>query len=952
VNIFKSYNKLKNHFMKKFLSLILGILFASTLSFSQYTYSLIQNPGNPGGLNNDNEYPFGGGLDPSWVVILGPNQSNPSWSSTETIPFNFNFNGFPVTQYKVSSTGVLTFSTSAVLVPGAGNAALPDPAIPDNSIMVWGIEGTGTNDNICTKTFGSPGSQQHWIFFTSYTSGSWTYWSIVLEESSNKFYIVDQRHGASAAPLVTAGIQINSSSALMVAGSPQLGNLAGADPSPADNRYYEFNFSSASCINPYSFTTSNRTINSADLSWVGSPSAINYNIEFGISGFSQGSGTLLSDTIPSYSFSGLTPSQFYDIYVQTVCDTSDSSLWSGPITFSTLCVENAPYLENYDNSSFPVCFIQGDDDIFDWTLDANGTASNSTGPSDDISGGGNYIYIEASSPRVPGDSAVVFSPYIDKGSLNNAKLTFYSHMYGASIGTLRIEASDDGGNSYSTIFSKSGDQGDQWNYETVCLGIFSDTVVFKVTASVGDDGSGTQWFGDIAIDNFEISEGVALDIAGLSVTVDPILALNNAPFIISGDLNNIGCNTINSMDINYSIDGGATVTMPVNNINFLTGDIYSFNHITTWNPPSSGTYNVEIWASNLNGSNDMDLTNDRVNTDIIVASALAQRRPIMESFTSSTCGPCVAGNSNVASVLSNYANDQYSILKYQMSWPGVGDPYYSDEGGDRRVYYSVNTVPNLVLDGNSWQGNSSSLTTQLVDDAIATPSFINLSSNYSIGGQTIDFTVDIDPLADFSNLTLYAAIFEYITFNNFGTNGEIEFNYVMKKMVPGSSGFNITSLQEGNQVTENFSYTFQGNYILPPDANSPVNHTIQHTVEDFNNLGVIVWIQDDNSKEILQSTTASLVLDVNEDLTSLNKFMVFPNPSNEIATIAFMGLQDNDIDVKLVNLLGEVVLHESFTSSSILDNFNIDVSSFSNGVYNVVITSNDKISTQQLQILR
>ena len=402
-------------------------------------------------------------------------------------------------------------------------------------------------------------------------------------------------------------------------------------------------------------------------------------------------------------------------------------------------------------------------------------------------------------------------------------------MYGASIGTLRIEASDDGGNSYSTIFSKSGDQGDQWNYETVCLGTFSDTVIFKVTASVGANGSGTQWYGDIAIDNFEISEGVALDVAGISVTTDPILAISNAPFTISGDLNNIGCNTLTSMDINYSIDGGATVTMPVNNINFSTGDIYTFNHSTSWNPTSSGTYNVEIWASNLNGSNDMDLSNDRVNKNIIVASALAQRRPIMESFTSSTCGPCVAGNTNVASVLSNYSDNQYSILKYQMSWPGAGDPYYTDEGGDRRIYYGVNSVPNLVLDGNSWQGNSSALTTQLVDDAIATPSFINLSSNYSIGGQTIDFTVDIDPLADFSNLTLYAAIFEYITFNNYGTNGEIEFNYVMKKMVPGSSGFGIASLQEGNQVTENFSYTFQGNYILPPDANNPVNHTTQHT---------------------------------------------------------------------------------------------------------------------------
>ena len=938
--------------MNKILSITIIVFLFSSNSFSQYNYSLIQTPGNPGGLNNDDEYPFGSGLDPSWTVILGPNQSNPSWSSIENIPFNFNFNGFPVTQYKVSSTGVLTFSTSAVLIPGAGNAALPDPAIPDNSIMVWGIEGTGTNDNICTKTFGSPGSQQHWIFFSSYTSGSWTYWSIVLEESSNKFYIVDQRHGASAAPLVTAGLQINSSSALMIAGSPQLGNLAGSDPSPSDNRYYEFNFNTASCINPYGFVTTNRTINSADLSWTGAPSAINYNIEFGIAGFSQGSGTIFNDTIPSYSFTGLTPSQFYDVYVQTVCDTTDSSTWSGPITFSTLCVENAPYLENYDNTAFPVCFVQGNDDIFNWTLDANGTPSTSTGPSDDITGGGNYIYIEASSPRVTGDSAVMFSPYIDKSSLNSAKLSFYSHMYGASTGTLRIEASDDGGNTFTTIFSKSGDQGDQWNYEIVCLSAFSDTVVFKVTASVGDNGTGSQWYGDIAIDNFEISESVALDVAGISVTIDPILALNNAPFVISGDLNNIGCNGITSMDINYSIDGGATVTMPLNNLNFSTGDIYSFNHSTSWNPSSSGNYNVEIWASNLNGSNDMDPANDTVNKDIIVSSSLAQRRPMMESFTSSTCGPCVAGNTNIESVLSNYVDNQYSILKYQMSWPGAGDPYYTDEGGDRRVYYNVNSVPNLVLDGNTWQGNSSSLTTQLVDDAISTPSFINISSYYSIGGQTIDFTVDIEPLADFSNLTLYAAIFEYVTGNNFGTNGETYFNYVMKKMVPGSSGSSIASLQEGNQTTENFSYTFQGNYILPLDASNPVNHTTEHTVEDFNNLGVIVWIQDDISKEILQSTTASLVNNIDENLVVSNNFKIFPNPASEIATIVYQGFDEKNLEFKVINMIGEVVLSKSFISPSNSGYYNLNISHLSNGIYNIIVSSNESITSKQIQVLK
>ena len=108
---------------------------------------------------------------------------------------------------------------------------------------------------------------------------------------------------------------------------------------------------------------------------------------------------------------------------------------------------------------------------------------------------------------------------------------------------------------------------------------------------MGVNGSGTSWYGDIAIDNFEISQVVDLDVAGLSVRTDSILVINNAPFTISGNLYNSGCNTISSMDINYSVDGGATVTMPVSNTNFSTGDMYSLiiqlhGHIV------SGTYNV------------------------------------------------------------------------------------------------------------------------------------------------------------------------------------------------------------------------------------------------------------------------------------------------------------------------------------------------------------------------
>ena len=563
------------------------------------------------------------------------------------------------------------------------------------------------------------------------------------------------------------------------------------------------------CPKPYGFLNSNITRNSVDLSWIGSANALSYNVEYGTSGFSQGNGTYFNDTSNSYSFTGLLPSQFYDVYIQSVCDSSDSSLWAGPVTFSTLCIENAPYLENFDNS-FPNCFSQSSNDIFNWTLNSGPTTSTSTGPTDDITGNGDYIYIEASTPRVPDDSAVLYSPFIDKSSLTNSKLTFYTHMYGTSIGTLKIDVSDDGGSSYSNIYSKSGDQGDQWNFETLSLAGFSDTLRFKISATIGDDGSGTQFYGDIAIDNFEVSEALAIDVAGVSLATSPTLALTNAPFTISGELNNRGINTVTSMDINYTINGGSAVTMPLTNLNFTTGSNYSFSHTSSWNPSSSGTYTVEIWASNINGTNDMNLSNDRVSKSITVASNLALRRPMLESFTSSTCGPCAPGNVNVSSVLQGYQDNQYSILKYQVDFPGAGDPYYTAEVGDRRTYYSVNSVPDLVVDGNEWQDNSSSLSAQVVDNSIAKISFIDLSSTYSVVGQTVDFQVTIDPLTDFTNLTLYAAIFEYNTLNNTGSNGETEFEYVMKKWFLAHQDLTLILFKTGHKELKISLILFKG----------------------------------------------------------------------------------------------------------------------------------------------
>lgn len=231
--------------MKKiYLTLIMACI--SLVGFSQYY--VLPNVGagmNPGGLNQDDEFPVGGGLDASWTTIMSQTTS-PTWSSSQSLPFSFMVGGLSVSSYQVSSTGVVTFASSPGNAPTAANAALPSSSIPDLSICAWGLEINGSNDAVVSKTFGTSPNRQHWIFFTSASETNigtgWTYWSIVLEESTDNIYIVDQRTATSTQSNVdlTVGLQIDGSTSYQVPASPNVGSFTSNAPDASDNTYYEF----------------------------------------------------------------------------------------------------------------------------------------------------------------------------------------------------------------------------------------------------------------------------------------------------------------------------------------------------------------------------------------------------------------------------------------------------------------------------------------------------------------------------------------------------------------------------------------------------------------------------------------------------------------------------------------------------------------------------------------
>ena len=90
------------------------------------------------------------------------------------------------------------------------------------------------------------------------------------------------------------------------------------------------------CLSPNFLNAGNITQNSADLLWQAGGNETSWNLEWGISGFNLGSGTLVNGlTSTNYSLNSLSNNTSYDFYVQANCSNSNVSSWSGPYTFNT-----------------------------------------------------------------------------------------------------------------------------------------------------------------------------------------------------------------------------------------------------------------------------------------------------------------------------------------------------------------------------------------------------------------------------------------------------------------------------------------------------------------------------------------------------------------------------------------------------------------------------------------
>ncbi len=156
-----------------------------------------------------------------------------------------------------------------------------------------------------------------------------------------------------------------------------------------------------------------------------------------------------------------------------------------------------PYSESFESGFGD--WSQATDDDFDWIQNSASTPSSATGPTT-AQDGTYYIYTEASSPNFPSKTATLQISF-DLRSATAPIMSFHYHMYGSAMGELTIRASSDQQN-WTTLFNKSGDQGNSWMAVNADLSSFAGKAI--MIQIIGTTGS--SYTSDMALDGLTISE--------------------------------------------------------------------------------------------------------------------------------------------------------------------------------------------------------------------------------------------------------------------------------------------------------------------------------------------------------------------------------------------------------------------------------------------------------------
>lgn len=581
----------------------------------------------------------------------------------------------------------------------------------------------------------------------------------------------------------------------------------------------------------------------------------------------------------------IAPGTYYILFVADHLNEVSESNELNNIAYQEIkiCNESGtlPYTQDFESGAFPACWEQE-------TLSADGGWLLGDSTSLSVT---SFSFPEHSDFLATVDwpnhynkiSDRLFTPLLDLSGVQSYTLSFdfffRNHNGPTWQESLTLEASYDQGASWVHLDSLQG-QYYQWQtFEDSISNNTHSSVIFSIKYS----DHGVQVYG-AAIDNFSvqataISNNMILSSANTNAScngnsdgsIDLTVSGGTSPYFFSWsngetseDLTNIG---VGVYTVTVTDDQSATESITITiteptllNVFTLLSD-YSGYSVSS-NGASDGSIDLTITGGSApysfawsTGETSEDISNLGIGQYTVTVTddagcALIQevvlvphpsnnpRLPLIEHFTSgsSSCYYCCTSEQAFQNAITQTATE-CAVIRYPSYF--LEDGYQTLEGEQRYTYYNVQGIPNASLNGGA-PTHSNNITDTLISN-----SFQSDTSNFymqvmmQVTGNQVDVTVDITSSVGFNepSAVLQIAIVENETFGNVTCSQVNSSLFMMKKLLPNENGTSLGQLNAGTTYTYTQSYTF-------PASN---------TVEEFTDLSVVAFIQNNTSHTVYQS---------------------------------------------------------------------------------------------------
>jgi hypothetical protein len=394
----------------------------------------------------------------------------------------------------------------------------------------------------------------------------------------------------------------------------------------------------------------------------------------------------------------------------------------------------------------------------------------------------------------------------------------------------------------------------QWATKMYTLPTGTNKIKFTAKSAAGNN---------LYLDNIKISSpSPAHDVCAMSVRAPAGPIASKVPVAPQVLVKNMGQNT-ESFNVTCAISqmGGSQVYSQTQAVTSLAAGATQTLTFGNWTPDSGEMYTV-AGITSLTG--DLYAPNDT--TKSTPTAYYSPNRVMVEQFTCTSCSPCVPANDTMNNVYRDL-RDSLTMIRTHVWWPTNNDPYYLGRGPDtmenraRRTNNTVSYVPWITVGGIVHPSYTEARAYILDQRKTTKPLTITLGGWYSASGDSGVVTALIKATGRFpsgskATLTLRYVITEDSSFYT-GDNGDPEHFQILRDVVPDNNGIPIT-IDKGQTVADSQKFTIYTGGVIP------------YTWTE-KNCQFVVYVQNDATKEVLQSATAK-VLDITPLGVELSSF--------------------------------------------------------------------------------